>query len=109
MTVKLLTEHHLEFLRFKGSSIGSSESTLVKMPHCWKSHVAAQMYQTSCCSFDAFHIESLSYILCCLLLQTGAESKMKVEQDIRLELLEKQIADLLNKAQVSGLLLFRMP
>ena len=26
---------------FKGSCTGSSESTLVKMPHCWKSHVAA--------------------------------------------------------------------
>ena len=24
--------------------MGSSESTLVKMPHCWKSHVAAHMY-----------------------------------------------------------------
>ena len=37
MSVKLLTEHHLECLSLKG---GSSESTLVKMPHCWKSHVA---------------------------------------------------------------------
>ena len=43
MSVKLLTEHHLEFLSFKGGCTGSSESTLVKMPHCWKSHVAAQM------------------------------------------------------------------
>ena len=41
MTVKLLTEHHLEFLSLKGGCTGSSESTLVKMPHCWKSHVAA--------------------------------------------------------------------
>ena len=40
MTVKLLTEHHLEFLSFKGGCTGSSESTLIKMPHCWKSHVA---------------------------------------------------------------------
>ena len=44
MIVKLLTEHHLEFLSFKGSCTGSSESTLVKMPHCWKSRVMAQMY-----------------------------------------------------------------
>ena len=36
MTVKLLTEHHLEFLSLKGGCTGSSESTLVKMPHCWK-------------------------------------------------------------------------
>ena len=43
MTINLLTEHHLELLRLKGGSIGSSESTLVKMTHCWKSHVAAQI------------------------------------------------------------------
>ena len=41
MSVKLLIEHHLEFLSLKGGCAGSSESTLVKMPHCWKSHVAA--------------------------------------------------------------------
>ena len=40
MIVKLLTEHHLEFLSLRGSS----ESTLVKMPHCWKFHVTAQDY-----------------------------------------------------------------
>ena len=44
MIVKLLTEHHLEFLRLKGGCRGSSESTLVKMPHCWKSHATAQYY-----------------------------------------------------------------
>ena len=41
MGVMLLTEHHLEFLSLKGGCTGSSESTLVKMPHCWKSHVTA--------------------------------------------------------------------
>ena len=46
MTVKLLTEHHLELLSLKGGCTGSSESTLVKMPHCWKSHVTAQMIST---------------------------------------------------------------
>ena len=30
MIVKLLTEHHLEFLSLKGCCRGSSESTLVK-------------------------------------------------------------------------------
>ena len=39
MTVKLLTEHHLEFLSLKGGCTGSSESTFVNMPHCWKSHL----------------------------------------------------------------------
>ena len=44
MTVKLLILHHLEFLSLKGGCTGSSESTLVKMPHCWKPHVT--------CSFE---------------------------------------------------------
>ena len=35
MSVKLLTEHHLEILSLKGGCTGSSESTLVKIPHCW--------------------------------------------------------------------------
>ena len=39
MSVELLTEHHLEFLSLRGGCRGSSESTHVKMPHCWKSHV----------------------------------------------------------------------
>ena len=41
MIVKLLTEQHLEFLSLKGGCRGSSESTLVKMSNCWKSHAAA--------------------------------------------------------------------
>ena len=32
MSVKLLTEHHLEFVSLKGGCTGSSESTLIKMP-----------------------------------------------------------------------------
>ena len=43
MIVKLLTEHHLEFLSLNGGCRGSSESTLVKMSNCRKSHAAAQM------------------------------------------------------------------
>ena len=43
MIVKLLTEHHLEFLSLKGGCRGSSELTHVKMPHCWKSLALAQM------------------------------------------------------------------
>ena len=43
MNIKLLTKHHLEFLSLKGGCTGSSESTHVKMPHCWKSHVMAQI------------------------------------------------------------------
>ena len=43
MIVNLLAEHHLEFLSLKGGCRGSSESTHVKMPHCWKSHAEAQI------------------------------------------------------------------
>ena len=41
--LKLLSEHHLEFLIFKGGCTGSSESTLVKMSNCWKSHATAHI------------------------------------------------------------------
>ena len=41
MSVKILTEHHLEFLSLKGGCRDSSKSTHVKMPHCWKSHALA--------------------------------------------------------------------
>ena len=47
MIVKLLTEHHLEFLSLKEGCRGSSESTLVKMPNCWKSHALAQIILNS--------------------------------------------------------------
>ena len=48
MSVKLLTEQHLEFLSLKRGCTGSFESTLVKMPHCWKSHATAQLFLTRC-------------------------------------------------------------
>ena len=43
MTVRQLTEHYLEFLSLKVGCTGLSESTLVKMPHCWKPHVTAHL------------------------------------------------------------------
>ena len=43
MTVKLLTENHLEFLGLTGGCPGSSESTLVEILHCLKSHALAQI------------------------------------------------------------------
>ena len=42
-SVALLAEHHLEFVSLKGGRTGSSESTLVKIPHSWKPHVLAHM------------------------------------------------------------------
>ena len=47
MIVKLLTEHYLGFLSLKGGCRGLSESTLVKMPHCWKSHELAHITRNS--------------------------------------------------------------
>ena len=43
MSVELLTEHHLGFLSLTGGCRGSSESTHVKMPNCWKSHATAHI------------------------------------------------------------------
>ena len=43
MNTKLLTEQNLEFLSLTGGCTGLSESTHVKMPHSWKSHVTAHL------------------------------------------------------------------
>ena len=53
MSVELLTEQHFEFLSYKGDCTGSSESTLVKMPHLWKSHVTAQL-----CAFSHLPVQN---------------------------------------------------
>ena len=50
MTVKLMTEHQLEFLSLTGDCTCSSESIHVKMPHCWKSHVSAHIVFVYLCS-----------------------------------------------------------
>ena len=44
MTVKLLTEHNLEFLSLTGGCTGSSVCIHVKVPYCWKSHVTAHIF-----------------------------------------------------------------
>ena len=69
MTVKLQTEHHMEFLSLKGGCTCSSESTLVKMPRCWKSHVPAQLTQTLkvddllCSNFNSLHFGQFFMLL----------------------------------------------
>ena len=45
MSVELLTVNHWEFQSLKVGFTDSSESTLVKMSHCWKSHDAAERYK----------------------------------------------------------------
>ena len=47
MKVKLFSEHHVEFLSLKGGCTSSSESTILNMLHCWKSHVTAHISFTS--------------------------------------------------------------
>ena len=48
MNVKLLTEHHLEFLSLKGGCTGSSQSAHVKMPHCLKSRRGSKGNAKTC-------------------------------------------------------------
>ena len=45
MSVKLLIELNLVFQSLTGGCTGSFESTLVKMAHCWKSHVTGNTVQ----------------------------------------------------------------
>ena len=47
LTVNLLTDHHLGFVSLTGGCTGSSESTHVKTPHCWRSHVTAHISTAS--------------------------------------------------------------
>ena len=54
MSVKLLTEHHLEFLSLTGGCTGSSESTLVKMSNCWKAHATAQYNGGAICGKNQY-------------------------------------------------------
>ena len=59
MTVKQLSEYHLEFLSLKRCCTVSSETTLVKMPHCWKSHVTAHL----CVQKHRMKIDKWVYLL----------------------------------------------
>ena len=59
MTVKLLTEHHLEFLSLTGGCRGSSESTLVKMSNYWKSLAAVHFIDGVLC--DVIPVVILSF------------------------------------------------
>ena len=61
MSVKLLTEHHLKFLSLKGGCTGLSESTLVKMPHCWKSHVVAHILIVDNCVYFRLLLQVLFF------------------------------------------------
>ena len=63
MIVKLLTEENLEFLSLKGDCRGSSYFTLVKMPHCWKSHALAHFLWSISAGYPTTMIYSRPWIL----------------------------------------------
>ena len=69
MSIKLLSEHHLEFLSLKGGCAGSSECTHVKIPHCWKSHVEAHM---------KFAVRRLKYVVSSVILIELDQVKRKL-------------------------------
>ena len=56
MNIKLLNEYNVEFQSLKVGYAGSSGSIHIKMPHCWKYHVAAHLsfYRMSCISLRYF-------------------------------------------------------
>ena len=74
MGVELLPEHHLEFLSLKGGCTGTSESTLVKMPHCWKSRVAAQLLRVNESDHQICQDWHVYRHLCCWYLLGGTIS-----------------------------------
>ena len=63
MTVKLLTEQHSELhvLSLTGGCTGSSESTLVKMPFCRKSHDTAQITVQSLYNTHGFPVSTVIF------------------------------------------------
>ena len=63
MSVKLLIEHHLEFLSLKGGYRCSSESPLAKMSNCWKSHAAAQIIKGLECDVCVHVVHEISVLL----------------------------------------------
>ena len=63
LSVKLLTEHHLDLLSLKGGCTSSSWSTLVKMPHCWKSRVTAQfLFQARPTTFNRGILANVGFL-----------------------------------------------
>ena len=76
MNILLLTKQHFECLFLKGSCTGSSESTHVKMPHCWKSHARAliiiktfptvQNYSLSSAFFSFYVLFPVYFYIACI-------------------------------------------
>ena len=73
MSVKLLIELHLECLSLKEGCKGSSESTLVKILHCWKSHVMAQIRKINFCLHTLSYLEDCVMFILSYDVATGSE------------------------------------
>ena len=73
MTVKRLTEHILEVLSFKGGCTGSSESILVKMTNCWKSHAAAHLKKNG--NTNKFILYSITALIILAISRINLSSK----------------------------------
>ena len=110
MIVRLLTEHHLESLIFKGGCTGSSESTLVKMPHCWKSHVTAHLKKKNIfqkmfiiSNLVTLNTESLkTYSKSALFVETFFNQKLNDNQDFSKECVPKKNSYFSTKTYVVG-------
>ena len=85
MTVKLLTEHHLEFLSLKGGCRGSSKSTHVKMPHCWKSHALAHIEKVQ--KWASFAPDFSTVKIHCTLYNSAVELQMSITKHFKNELI----------------------
>ena len=66
------TEQHLESISLKGGCPGSSESTMIKEPHCWNSHVTAQM---ACAGSNG--------ALCTVCVSSNGNHGTSVQQSVR--------------------------
>ena len=94
MSVKLLTEHNLEFLSLQGGCSGSPESTHVKLPHCWKSHVRTQIFISNL-------QQTRHNIMLCSVYFQGQEGANTILQDID-KILRKatsQLCEQINETQ----------
>ena len=80
MTVKLLTEKHLDFLSLKGGCTASFESTHVKMPHCWKTHVTAHLFKHTC--IVIYVIQPSLIFMICVIKQNDSETSLKFSVSI---------------------------
>ena len=74
MHVKLQTEHHLGYLSLIGVFTGWSVSTLMKMPHCWKSHVTAFTVKPIIYIYALWHSVSLDHYV-----SSDQEKKRKID------------------------------